>query len=103
MDCHQAYAAEQAAWRSSGERPSCPCDLPDMFGPHTACYNRFVRWRRAGVWAKLMSVLAGAHDAAVQMIDTSIVRVRRWRMIRKIRKYRSAGIAQPRPIGGILT
>ncbi|EGP09607.1 hypothetical protein CSIRO_0765 [Bradyrhizobiaceae bacterium SG-6C] len=27
------------------------------------------------MWAKLMSALAGAHDAAVQMIDTSIVRV----------------------------
>src|SRR4029450_800029 len=50
-------------------------DLPDNFGPYTACYNRFVRWRRAGVWAKIMSALAGAHDAAVQMIDTSIVRV----------------------------
>jgi len=23
-------------------------DLPDMFGPYTTCYNRFVRWRRAG-------------------------------------------------------
>jgi len=50
-------------------------DLPDNFGPHTTCYNRFVRWRRAGVWAKIMSALAGAHDAAVHMIDTSIVRV----------------------------
>jgi len=50
-------------------------DLPNSFGPYTTCYNRFVRWRRAGVWAKLMSTLAGAHDAAVQMIDTSIVRV----------------------------
>jgi transposase len=50
-------------------------DLPDNFGPYTTCYNRFVRWQRAGVWAKLMSALAGAHDAAVQMIDTSIVRV----------------------------
>src|SRR5438445_3026139 len=49
--------------------------LPDNFGPYTTCYNRFVRWRRAGVWAKIMSALAGAHDAAVQMIDTSIVRV----------------------------
>jgi len=47
-------------------------DLPNSFGPYTACYNRFVRWRRAGVWAKLMSTLAGAHDAAVQMIDTSM-------------------------------
>jgi hypothetical protein len=26
-------------------------DLPDNFGPHTTCYNRFVRWRRAGVWS----------------------------------------------------
>jgi transposase len=50
-------------------------DLPDNFGPYTTCYNRFVRWRRADVWAKIMSGLAGAHDAAVQMIDTSIVRV----------------------------
>ena len=50
-------------------------DLPDNFGPYTTCYNRFVRWRRAGVWAKIMSALAGAHDAAVQMIDTSVVRV----------------------------
>jgi transposase len=50
-------------------------DLPDNFGPYTTCYNRFVRWRRAGVWAKIMSTLADAHDAAVQMIDTSIVRV----------------------------
>jgi hypothetical protein len=31
--------------------------------------------RRAGVWAKIMSALAGAHDAAAQMIDTSIIRV----------------------------
>jgi transposase len=33
-------------------------DLPDNFGPYTTCYNRFVRWRRAGVWAKIMSALA---------------------------------------------
>jgi transposase len=46
-------------------------DLPQEFGPYTTCYNRFVRWRRAGVWTKVMSALAGAHDAAVQMIDTS--------------------------------
>jgi len=50
-------------------------DLPQEFGPYTTCYNRFVRWRRAGVWTKIMNALAVAHDAAVQMIDTSIVRV----------------------------
>ena len=50
-------------------------DLPDDFGPYTTCYNRFVRWRRAGVWSRIMNALATAHDASVQMIDTSIVRV----------------------------
>ena len=33
-------------------------DLPDDFGPYTTCYNRFVRWRRAGVWARIMDALA---------------------------------------------
>ena len=50
-------------------------DLPDHFGPYTTCYNRFVRWRRAGVWGRIIDAFAAAHDAAVQMIDTSIVRV----------------------------
>ena len=50
-------------------------DLPEGCGPHTTCYNRFVRWRRAGVWDRIMNALASAHDAAVQMIDTSVVRV----------------------------
>jgi transposase len=35
-------------------------DLPDSFGPYTTCYNRFVRWRRAGVWAGIMNALAAA-------------------------------------------
>ncbi|MET3973263.1 transposase [Bradyrhizobium sp. S3.9.1] len=85
---HQAVAAEQAAWRSSGERQTvlndifwvlrsgAPWrDLPTAFGPYTTCYNRFVRWRLAGVWSRIIEALATARDAAVQMIDTSIVRV----------------------------
>src|SRR6478609_3557410 len=46
-----------------------------FYGPRTTCYNRFVRWRRAGVWDQIMDALAAGHDAAVQMIDTSVVRV----------------------------
>jgi transposase len=49
-------------------------DLPDSYGPATT-YNRFARWRRSGVWDRTMDALAAVHDAAVQMIDTSIVRV----------------------------
>ena len=47
-------------------------DLPERYGPYTTCYNRFVRWRRAGVWDRIMERLAAVHDAAVQMIDTSV-------------------------------
>ena len=50
-------------------------DLPEVYGPRTTCYNRFVRWRRAGVWDQIMDALAAGHDAAVQMVDTSVVRV----------------------------
>src|SRR3974390_2024695 len=41
-------------------------DLPQAFGPYTTCYNRFVRWRRAGVWGRIMDALAAAHDPAGQ-------------------------------------
>ena len=50
-------------------------DLPERYGPRTTCYNRFVRWRKAGVWDRLMDAITKAHDGTVQMIDTSIVRV----------------------------
>ncbi len=50
-------------------------DLPRNWGPYTTAYNRFVRWRRAGVWSRIIGALATTHDASVQMIDTSIVRV----------------------------
>jgi len=35
-------------------------DLPEIYGPCTTCYNRFVRWRRAGVWDRIGALsLAG--------------------------------------------
>ena len=88
MGRHQADAAEQARgvprvndrrvlngifWVLRSGAPWR--DLPQIYGPRTTCYNRFVRWRRAGVWDQIMEALAAGHDAAVQMIDTSVVRV----------------------------
>ena len=43
--------------------------------PHTTVYNRFNRWRKAGVWDRLMDAVITAHDGKVQMIDSSSVRV----------------------------
>jgi len=50
-------------------------DLPERYGPYTTCYNRFNRWRKAGVWDRLMDAVSEAHDGEVQMIDSSVVRV----------------------------
>lgn len=50
-------------------------DLPARYGPPTTIYNRFNRWRKAGVWDRLMDAITKAYDGKVQMIDTSIVRV----------------------------
>jgi len=49
-------------------------DLPERYGPRTTCYNRFVRWRKAGVWDRLMDAITAAHDGAIQMIDSTSVR-----------------------------
>ena len=37
-------------------------DLPERYGPGTTCCNRFVRWRRAGVWDGLMDAISAAYD-----------------------------------------
>jgi transposase len=50
-------------------------DLPERYGPRTTIYNRFNRWRKAGVWDRLMDAITAAYDGKVQMIDTSVVRV----------------------------
>jgi transposase len=43
-------------------------DMPERYGPYTTAYNRFNRWRKAGIWDRLMD------GGKVQMIDSSIVR-----------------------------
>src|SRR6476620_10109358 len=40
-------------------------DVPALYGPRTTCYNRFVRWRRAGIWERIMQALTAAHVGAV--------------------------------------
>ena len=50
-------------------------DLPERYGPPTTIYNRFNRWRKAGIWDRLMDAITAAHGGKVQMIDTSMVRV----------------------------
>lgn len=32
-------------------------DIPERYGPPTTCYNRFVRWRKVGVWDRILTKL----------------------------------------------
>jgi transposase len=49
-------------------------DLPERYGPRTTCYNSFVRWRRVGVWDRLMDAITTAYDGDIQMIDSTSIR-----------------------------
>lgn len=49
-------------------------DVPERYGPYTTCYNRFVRWRKAGVWDHVLREIAKAFDGDIVMIDSSCVR-----------------------------
>ncbi|HEY5084568.1 MAG TPA: IS5 family transposase [Rhizomicrobium sp.] len=50
-------------------------DIPERYGPHTTCVNRFNRWRKAGVWDRVLAAVSKAYDGDLQMIDSSSIRV----------------------------
>jgi transposase len=50
-------------------------DIPERYGPCTTRYNRFVRWRKHGVWDRLFEAVSRAYDGNVQAIDSSTIRV----------------------------
>ena len=60
-------------------------DVPERYGPYTTCYNRFNRWRKAGIWDRLMNGVVQAYDGNVQMIDSSSVRVHQHACQRRLR------------------
>jgi transposase len=50
-------------------------DIPERYGPPTTCGNRFRRWRKAGVWDRLLAAVSEAYEGDIQMIDSSSIRV----------------------------
>jgi hypothetical protein len=44
-------------------------DLPERYGPRTTCYNRFVRWRKAGVWDRLMDAISGPKSDGIYIVE----------------------------------
>ena len=50
-------------------------EIPQRYGPPTTCYNRFVRWRKAGVWDRLLAAVSAGFNGELVMIDSTCVRV----------------------------
>jgi transposase len=50
-------------------------EIPERYGPSTTCYNRFVRWRKGGVWDRLLSAVSATFEGEIVMIDSTCVRV----------------------------
>lgn len=50
-------------------------DLPERYGPHTTCYNRFTRWNKAGIWDQIMDAITEGCHGDIQMIDGTSIRV----------------------------
>lgn len=48
-------------------------DLPERYGPRSTCYNRFVRWRKADVWDRMMDAITASYDGDIQMIDSTSI------------------------------
>ena len=51
-------------------------DLPEEFGNWNSIFRQFRRWADSGVWDVILEALAGSEvcDAALQMIDATIIR-----------------------------
>ena len=60
-------------WRLSTGSPWA--DIPERYGPPTTCYNRFVRWRKLGIWDRIFAAVTATYDGDLQMIDSSSIRV----------------------------
>src|SRR3978361_1748621 len=50
-------------------------DIPERYGPATTCYNRFVRWRKLGVWDRIFEFVSAAYQGELQMINSTSIRV----------------------------
>ena len=53
-------------------------DAPADYGPHKTLYNRWVRWSRLGVFARILTELAAeGRDTEVTMIDATHLKAHR--------------------------
>ena len=56
-------------------------DLPERYGPHQTAYDRYLRWRKNGVWDRVLADLQAQADAQGRLswdfaaVDATIIAV----------------------------
>lgn len=50
--------------------------IPEHYGPPTTCQARFVRWRDAGVWSRIVHAVAEVHSGEMDLIEAGTTGVR---------------------------
>jgi transposase len=69
-----AFCGSSTAWR----------DLPRRYGRVGTVSSRFYRWRRSGVWQRVLEALQALADAQgrvgweLHFLDSTVVPARRW-------------------------
>jgi len=63
------------------------CDAPSKYGPPKTLYNRWVRWSRMGVFARIMEGLASdGGEEKVVMIDATYLKAHRTASSLRVKK-----------------
>lgn len=63
------------------------CDAPREYGPPKTLYNRWIRWSRMGVFARIMEGLAsGGGEEKVLMIDATYLKAHRTASSLRVKK-----------------
>ncbi len=78
-------------------------DLPERYGPHQTCWDRFARWQRDGTWQRLWAALQteAQEQGALEWQDCSVdgSYVRAHQQATGARRHREAPTG-PEPPGG---
>ena len=49
--------------------------MPACYGPHTTVYNRFIRWKKAGIWDNIFDTIRDNYNYDLLMIDSTVATV----------------------------
>ncbi|HMI18293.1 MAG TPA: transposase [Sphingomonas sp.] len=45
--------------------------IPARYGPSGTCHARFIRWRDAGLWSRIVRAVSDARNGRVELIDAA--------------------------------